>query len=230
MMGKAKMITKIGIENFKAFGDYQEIEFNKLTLISGLNSSGKSSIYQALLLLAQSENKFISDRFNNKIPTLDINGDFIKFGTASDIMHDKSKKYVFFVLGWSDGTIVEYKYDLLNNAGSDSDLCGGDFALSQYTFSSDKTKEFEIIKHKSSWEVYANKCLVFGEYKIFEYIDSHINEQFDKETSHDDNEQADIYSDILTADVDDTVEYESYDYGTFMQQVNFNKEIGRAHV
>jgi predicted ATPase len=44
------MIKKIYIENFKCF-EKEEIEFSNLTVLTGENSSGKSSLIQAILLL-----------------------------------------------------------------------------------------------------------------------------------------------------------------------------------
>lgn len=226
-MNESEMIVKIGIENFKAFGDYQEIELNRLTLVSGLNSSGKSSIYQSLLLLAQSENRFITDKYDNKIPTLDINGDFVKFGTATDIMHDKNKKYVRFVIGWSDGTVVEYRYDLKINAGTDSKLCGGDFALSRYAFSSNNEVQIEVVRQNSSWEIYSFHSLVFGEYKIFELIDLHIREQSGVEINRDEIEELDdTYEFEDDGALEDPQDLEEYGANwTFLPKVNFKKAI-----
>lgn len=48
------MLKQIGIENFKAFADLQEINLAPITLIYGANSSGKSSIIHALMVLKQS--------------------------------------------------------------------------------------------------------------------------------------------------------------------------------
>lgn len=45
------MLTGLTIGNFKAFGDPQHIPIRPLTLIFGANSSGKSSVLHALLLL-----------------------------------------------------------------------------------------------------------------------------------------------------------------------------------
>lgn len=47
------MISLLHLKNFKAFQD-QLLEFRPLTLLSGLNSTGKSSVLQSLLLLRQS--------------------------------------------------------------------------------------------------------------------------------------------------------------------------------
>ncbi len=46
----AGVITELGIGNFKAFAETQRVPIKPLTLIFGANSSGKSSIIQALLL------------------------------------------------------------------------------------------------------------------------------------------------------------------------------------
>ncbi|MGK7864556.1 AAA family ATPase [Falsiroseomonas sp. E2-1-a4] len=48
------MLRTIRIENFKAFGEAQEIPVGPITLIYGPNSAGKSSIIQSLLLMRQS--------------------------------------------------------------------------------------------------------------------------------------------------------------------------------
>jgi hypothetical protein len=46
----ARVITELGIGNFKAFGEMQRVPIKPLTLIFGANSSGKSSIIHGLLL------------------------------------------------------------------------------------------------------------------------------------------------------------------------------------
>ena len=49
------MLTRLGLRNFKAFGDeMQYADLAPITLIYGPNSGGKSSIIQALLMLKQS--------------------------------------------------------------------------------------------------------------------------------------------------------------------------------
>lgn len=47
------MLRELQLANFKAFGEKVRIPIRPLTLIFGANSSGKSSIFQALLLLKQ---------------------------------------------------------------------------------------------------------------------------------------------------------------------------------
>jgi len=48
------MLLSLRVENFKAFKDTKIIELAPLTFLAGINSAGKSSIIQALLLLKQS--------------------------------------------------------------------------------------------------------------------------------------------------------------------------------
>ena len=47
------MLSSIRIENFKSFRDTTQIDLAPLTFLAGVNSAGKSSIIQALLLLKQ---------------------------------------------------------------------------------------------------------------------------------------------------------------------------------
>src|SRR5690625_6379576 len=44
------MIDKFGVKNFKAFKDKVELDIKPLTILTGTNSSGKSSFTQALRL------------------------------------------------------------------------------------------------------------------------------------------------------------------------------------
>ena len=46
------MITALGIRNFKCFSDV-EFDLRSLTVLTGLNGSGKSTVVQALLLARQ---------------------------------------------------------------------------------------------------------------------------------------------------------------------------------
>jgi len=77
-------INKIKIKNFKSLRDI-DIELNNLTLITGVNSSGKSSFIQSILLIKQNEDKFYSLR-GNKI--VNINGKYVKLGNKEDILFE----------------------------------------------------------------------------------------------------------------------------------------------
>lgn len=101
------MITSLTLRNFKAF-KHQTLVFRPLTLLSGLNSTGKSSILQALLLLRQSSQK------GSLIEKgLVLNGDLINIGTAKDAIFEGASKQdkVSFEILWKDGVkgIWEFK-------------------------------------------------------------------------------------------------------------------------
>ena len=80
------MICSFKLIDFKKFED-RLIAFKPLTLISGLNSTGKSSILQSLLLLRQSFQQ-------NLLPSigLALNGELVNIGTAQDAFCESGKE------------------------------------------------------------------------------------------------------------------------------------------
>jgi len=79
-------IKKVIIKNFKSLKNI-ELELNNLTLITGVNSVGKSSLIQSLLLLKQNQEKFYSYR-GSKIAN--INDSYVKLGNKSDILYEEA--------------------------------------------------------------------------------------------------------------------------------------------
>ncbi len=73
------MITQIDLGHFKCF-ELLKLPLRPLTLLSGGNASGKSSVMQALVLLHQTmrEHEFSS--------RLILNGETIRLGTAADVI------------------------------------------------------------------------------------------------------------------------------------------------
>jgi predicted ATPase len=76
---------KISINNFKSIGSLVNYEMRPLTILSGTNSSGKSSFIQLLLLLKQTLQDDSAQR------ALDIKGDFFKVRRYLDIIKGKTK-------------------------------------------------------------------------------------------------------------------------------------------
>jgi predicted ATPase len=182
-------ITKIGVSNFKAFKYYTELELDKLTIIAGLNSCGKSSIYQALLLLCQSDRSFAIDKFNNTLPVLKLNGDFIEFGTPSDILNDSSNKSVAFKIFWDDKTFVETVYTVEHKARKPGDDL---FVLSCFSYHSGDGSSFKTYYSKGKWKVQAKSCLSFANYSLAEKIIKKISEKLEG------NKCPDPFSDKVT--------------------------------
>ncbi|MDI9363878.1 MAG: AAA family ATPase [Flavobacterium sp.] len=76
-------LQKITIENFKCFQSQNEIEFGQLTLLTGANSSGKSSIIYSILGAIQ------SGEFPFQFST---NGKYVNMGDFKEIIYNHNRK------------------------------------------------------------------------------------------------------------------------------------------
>ena len=76
------MIKKVTVKNFKCFENIT-IDCKELTLFTGINGMGKSTIIQAVLLLRQTyeNNPNLTDR------KLMLNGSYVSLGTQRDILY-----------------------------------------------------------------------------------------------------------------------------------------------
>jgi predicted ATPase len=92
------MIHKIRVQNFKKFED-QSLDIGALTLLTGINGMGKSSILQSLLLLRQSYQQRLL-----RLTGLALNGDLVHIGTAKDALFEDAKEEIIkFILTFPDG-------------------------------------------------------------------------------------------------------------------------------
>lgn len=82
------MIKNVYLKNFKCFNEI-EIPLNNLTLLAGSNGSGKSTIIQALLILAQSLN------LNNSQRKINFMGKYIKLGYSNDVFYEYNEEKEF---------------------------------------------------------------------------------------------------------------------------------------
>jgi hypothetical protein len=76
------MFHALSVENFKSFSSHQSVKLAPITLIYGPNSSGKSSLIQALMLLKQSLTR------PSEQGGLVSNGDFVDLGDYSAMAHN----------------------------------------------------------------------------------------------------------------------------------------------
>lgn len=85
-------LQRLIVENFKAFGDRQELRLAPITLLFGGNSAGKSSVLQALLLLRQSLGGF-EPYYRSRTANLVIRGEFTDLGSYDSLIHahDRSR-------------------------------------------------------------------------------------------------------------------------------------------
>lgn len=77
------MIKKLNIKNIKCFTDLS-LELEKLNVLTGLNSAGKSTVIQSLLLLRQAYD------MNSISSGLHLNGDLVTIGTGYDLLNRDS--------------------------------------------------------------------------------------------------------------------------------------------
>lgn len=105
--GNYTMVNSLHIKNFKCF-ENQRFELGNLTLLTGLNGTGKSSVIQALLLLRQS----YQHRFLQRGRLL-FNGDLIQLGKVQDVCFEGAKSSEFgFRLNFSEAQadwLFEYR-------------------------------------------------------------------------------------------------------------------------
>jgi len=83
------MITRVRLRNFKCFQD-AVLPFGALTLLAGINGSGKSSVIQALLLLRQSWSAVDVHNFGFlglRMKRLALNGPMVQLGNAKDALY-----------------------------------------------------------------------------------------------------------------------------------------------
>jgi predicted ATPase len=78
------LITRLQVRNFKAFRD-QEFDLAPLTLLAGLNGSGKSSLLQALLILRQSADLGLLEQGR-----VGLNGGLVHLGNAQDALFESA--------------------------------------------------------------------------------------------------------------------------------------------
>lgn len=105
-------MKKLHLENFKAFKSV-DVDFADLTILSGVNGGGKSSIIQSLLLLAQTR---FANVATNQIE-LHLNGYYLKYFDKNELLHVASGEEIvieiddekFITDGDSERSIIQLK-------------------------------------------------------------------------------------------------------------------------
>lgn len=99
------MLEHISLENFKCFRK-KEIAFNALTLLTGVNSSGKSSVIQALLMMQQT---FAERRLE---PEARLSGELVNLGLPDDVLYTDAEKDGFAICLKKDALLFEMSASL----------------------------------------------------------------------------------------------------------------------
>ena len=102
------MITKIGIQNFKAFAGKHEVKIGTLNLLTGINGRGKSSFLQSLLLISQS----IRNSDQHSPMYLLTNDEWVQLGDFKDLINIHHKDEGVKICVTTDDAI-DNNYELL---------------------------------------------------------------------------------------------------------------------
>lgn len=105
------MITSIRLHNFKCFAD-ELLSLAPLTVLSGINGMGKSSVIQAILLLRQS---YVSGC--HEVSGALLNGPLVALGKAEDVLYEnaQSDATVSFEIAIDNAPSVVWSFDYEKN-------------------------------------------------------------------------------------------------------------------
>lgn len=111
------MIKSLKCTNFKCIDGFP-FELNNLTIFSGYNGRGKSSVLQSLLMLSQSV-----DKDNQQLTKLHMSGIYVDLGSFTEILTNDKKDSVNFEIGTDDS---QYKNLSISYKKSEKDKMVGE--------------------------------------------------------------------------------------------------------
>ena len=173
-------LKEIEFENFKGFKKKTSLKINPLTLLSGLNGAGKSTIAQILLLIKQSsstlQNLLEKD---SEIPYLQLNGDLIKLGEVVDVVNDQEKN-LYFKLIFEDNTKISFAFKPKKVLQIPSLHKKFKYLLELESFCFENNKNNSALKiyhNNNSWNVMALNSLVFNDLDFQDLLKAYFNEK-----------------------------------------------------
>ena len=106
------MITGFGVKNFKRFQDSGTLPLSGATIFVGPNSSGKSSLIKALILLKDNicnrAQSFFIDKEKIYFDFNSISSDDVNLGTFNRVVYDKTNEdYITMCMcfGWKEEAV-----------------------------------------------------------------------------------------------------------------------------
>lgn len=172
------MIKKIKIKNFKCFEEI-ELELSNMNLLSGVNSMGKSTIIQALLLLRQAFEK------GSLKDGIYLNGNYTQIGTGYDLLYFNADGDIEIILTdeydqehkWVLDYIRDSDYLKINHKMSEGidDITEENLNLLNQNFEYIMAERFGPRKsyEKSFYDVQVrNHVGIYGEHAVY-YLEKH---------------------------------------------------------
>jgi predicted ATPase len=175
------MITKIAVENFKCF-EKEELELSYLNLFSGVNSMGKSTMIQALLLLRQAQEQ------NALGKGIYLNGKYTGIGVGRDLLFTNAQENYIRISLESEAGICKkiYRYEgeadfLQEIFGEKSGMSGLNLFDEGFTYIAADRLGPQSSYQKSHYEVWEQRQLGnHGEYAVH-YLREHEMDNVDNE-------------------------------------------------
>ena len=185
------MFTEIGIENFKAFGKMQRIPLKPITLLYGPNSSGKSSLMQALLLFKQT----LEEAGDDKIVLLP-KGSLVDLGGYQEFINGHDVKKDFHLS-------ISFKYFLDMYDGGPLYIEGEKDDLSlEFSFTQDESEEIVLKSIKMRESQHSDPLMVWKNVWAIPHLKSVVlKRKAEFEESDDDPETVKAWLSDLTKSV-----------------------------
>src|SRR4051794_25692038 len=98
------MLTRLDLVHFKCF-ELLKLPLSQLTLLSGANATGKSSVMQALVLMHQ------TIREHEWSSKLMLNGSELSLGTVTDIIDKITGRHTFSIGLVDDDRLVRWEFE-----------------------------------------------------------------------------------------------------------------------
>ncbi|MFR9012833.1 MAG: AAA family ATPase [Desulfovibrio piger] len=140
------MISRLHIKNYKCLKN-EDMEFRPLTVLTGTNSSGKSSVLQAVLLLARNCNP------KNRERMYDLISEYQELACHASLM--------------LDGT--EYRYSSGSDSNSEADILRWEDSL--YFLTANRAGPESLAKMSKEYKVGNNGEFLFGTFARYSYME-----------------------------------------------------------
>lgn len=131
----------LSVDNFKSIEHVTEVDISYLTVLAGINSSGKSSLIQALLLLKQTLNTSTSEKLN-------LNGPYVYADSLLDLRHNKKSGNMRFAIKMFRNELSATQLSLLEDELNSLEIIVT-FKVRQAGYN---VSEFEIVKEQNNGE------------------------------------------------------------------------------
>ncbi len=122
------MLSSFQLKDFKSINNLDPILLTEYSILCGSNSSGKSSVIQALLMLSQT----FSSRFSQG--TIALNGHLVRLGSFSDIKNSDSE---------TDNISISLRMDFTKSIG-----WNGEITSASLDFSFGKTRKSSLMEEE----------------------------------------------------------------------------------